>query len=81
MTTITCKIEESLDAELEAVVRKQGISKSEFVRQALEDRLQEHKQSASLSAYDVMKEACGIVKQGPLYLATNPQHLRNFGRD
>jgi hypothetical protein len=32
MTTITCKLPEALDAELEAVAEKRGVSKSEVVR-------------------------------------------------
>jgi Arc/MetJ-type ribon-helix-helix transcriptional regulator len=81
VTTITCKIPENLDAEMEAAVEKQGISKSEFVRQAIERSLQQQKTSVKLSAYDLMKDACGIVKRGPRDLATNSKHLEKFGRD
>jgi len=41
MTTITCKIPERLDAELEAVAEKRGVSKSEVVREAIEANLPE----------------------------------------
>jgi predicted DNA-binding protein len=81
MTTITCKIPEKLDSELEAVAEKRGISKSEFVREAIEHNLDQQKKQVKLSAYDVMKEACGIIKGGPRDLATNPKHLKGFGRD
>jgi Arc/MetJ-type ribon-helix-helix transcriptional regulator len=79
--TITCKIPEKLDSEVEAVVQKQGISKSEFVRQSIERNLEQERSSARLSAYDVMKEACGIIRRGPRDLATNPEYLKGFGRD
>jgi Arc/MetJ-type ribon-helix-helix transcriptional regulator len=79
--TITCKIPENLDAEMEAAVEKQGISKSEFVRQAIEQTLEHQKTSAKLSAYDLMKDGCGVVKEGPTDLATHPKHLAKFGRD
>lgn len=81
MTTITCKIPEKLDAELAAVVEKRGISKSEFVREAIEHNLEQQKKQGKLSAYDLMKEACGIIKRGPRNLATDPNHLEGFGRD
>jgi len=81
VTTITCKIPEKLDAEMEAAVRKGQISKSEFVRRAIEQTLARHKAAAELSAYDVMKDGCGIVKSGPTDLANNQAHLKNFGRD
>jgi metal-responsive CopG/Arc/MetJ family transcriptional regulator len=81
MTTITCKLPEALDAELEAVAKKRGVSKSEVVRRAIEANLPEQKKQAGLSAYDVMKTACGILKDGPCDLATHPRHLEGFGRD
>ena len=81
MTTITCKISEKLDAEMEAAVRKRRMPKSEFVRQAIEQTLARHKAAAELSAYDVMKEGCGIAKKGPADLGTNPAYLKDFGRD
>lgn len=81
MTTITCKIPEKLDAELEAIVEKRGISKSELVRQAIEQNIEQQKRQVKLSAYDLMKEACGIIKGGPRDLATNPKYMQGFGRD
>ncbi len=81
MTTITCKLPEALDAELEVVAEKRGVSKSEVIREAIEANLPEQKKQAGLSAFDVMKAACGILKGGPRDLATNPRHLEEFGRD
>jgi len=81
VTTITCKISENLNAELEAIAEKRGISKSEFVREAIERSLERQKYQVKLSAWDVMKEACGVLKGGPRDLATNPKHTKEFGRD
>ncbi len=81
LTTITCKIPEKLDLELEAVAGKRGVSKSAVVREAIEANLVEQRKRIKLSAYDVMKEACGIVTGGPRDLATNPKHMEGFGRD
>jgi metal-responsive CopG/Arc/MetJ family transcriptional regulator len=78
VTTITCKIPERLDATLEAVAAKRKVSKSEIVREALEENLGN---KAKISAYDLMKDACGIVKSGVRDLATNPKHLRDLGRE
>ena len=33
------------------------------------------------TAYDLMEEACGIVASGVKDLATNPKHMKRFGRD
>ena len=35
----------------------------------------------SLSAYDLMRAYCGIVDSGVPDLATNPEHMNDFGRD
>jgi hypothetical protein len=34
-----------------------------------------------VSAYDVMKDGCGIARSGHRDLATNPKHMEGFGRD
>lgn len=33
-----------------------------------------------VSAYDAMKDGCGIVKEGPRDLASNKKHLTDYGR-
>jgi hypothetical protein len=32
------------------------------------------------SAHDLLKDLCGIIKDGPEDLATNPKYLDDFGR-
>ena len=81
MITITCKIPERLDAELEAVAERRGVSKSKVVRESIEATLPEQKKQAGISAFDVMREACGIIKGGPRDIATHPRHMQGFGRD
>jgi predicted transcriptional regulator len=81
MTTITCRIPDKLDAELEAVAEKRKIPKSAVVREAIAANLQEQKNHGRLSAYDVMKEGCGVIKSGRCDLATNPKYMKEFGRD
>lgn len=81
MTTITCKLPEALDAELESVAAKRGVSKSEVVREALESSLPEQKRRAGLSAFEAMKSGCGMIQDGPRDLATHPRHMEGFGRD
>jgi hypothetical protein len=81
MRTITCKISERLDAELEAVARGKGISKSEVVRQAIEARVQTEKNGALLSAHDVLSAGCGIVKGGARDRSWNRKRMKGFGRD
>ena len=39
------------------------------------------KQPEPPTAYELMKDGCGIVDSGLGDLATNPKHLEGFGRD
>ena len=81
MATITCKIPKALNAELEAVASKRGVAKSVVLREALVANLKQQHQAANLSAFDVMREACGVVKGGPSDRSWNKKHLKGYGRD
>jgi hypothetical protein len=81
MSTITCKIPETLDAELEVVAEKLGVSKSAIVRDAIEHKIHQQKQQHALSAHDVMNPACGIIKGGRRDRSWNPKRMKGFGRD
>ena len=78
MKTITCKLPEKLDAQLEAAAQEEGISKSQVVRNALEDRIGRKRGKKSPRAYDLVKNLNGSVK-GPADLLTNPRYMENFG--
>ena len=78
MKTITCKLPEKLDAELAAAAREEGISKSQVVRNAMEDRIGRKRGKKSPRAYDLVKDLSGSVK-GPADLLTNPKYMENFG--
>ena len=81
MATITCKIPKALDAELEAVAEKRGVSKSVVLREALAANLHQQRAAANVSAFDVMREACGVVKGGPKDRSWNKKHMKDYGRD
>ena len=36
--------------------------------------------ASELSAFDLMKDGCGIIRSGVPDLATNPKHMEGFGR-
>jgi Arc/MetJ-type ribon-helix-helix transcriptional regulator len=76
MTTVTCKISEELDARLESVARKERVSKSAVLRDALEQRLKARRHRPS--AYDIVRHLCGSLR-GPRDLSTNPKYLNDLG--
>ena len=77
MTTITCKISDKVSADLEAIARQRRVPKSQIVREALAASFRKNK--AQVSAFDLIKDACGIVKGGPKDYASHPRHLKGFG--
>jgi Ribbon-helix-helix protein, copG family len=78
MTTITCKVSERLNAQLEALARRRRLSKSAILREALESKIKAAARLAVPSAYDLVKHLCGSLR-GPKDLSTNPKHMRGFG--
>jgi predicted DNA-binding protein len=77
VTTITCKIPDEVSARLEAAARQRRVPKSQIVREALAATLK--KKKPAVSAFDLMKDACGIIKGGPRNYASHPRYLRGFG--
>ena len=77
MTTITCKITDEVSAHLEAAARQRRVPKSQIVREALAASFR--KKKSTVSAFDLMKDACGIIKGGPKDYASHARHLRAFG--
>jgi hypothetical protein len=77
MATITCKIPEKINAHLSALARQRRVPKSQIVREALAASFRQTK--SKVSAFDLMKDVCGIVKGGPKDYASHRRHLKGFG--
>lgn len=77
MVTITCKLPEKINAHLSALARQRRVPKSQIVREALAASFRQTK--AKVSAFDLMKDVCGIVKGGPKDYASHRRHLKGFG--
>jgi Arc/MetJ-type ribon-helix-helix transcriptional regulator len=75
--TITLKIPEATARWLEEQAKQRHRSKSELVREAIE---QLRKASRPKSALTVAGDAVGRVASGKRDLASNKAHLRRFGR-
>jgi predicted DNA-binding protein len=77
MATITCKLPEKINAHLSALARQRRVPKSQIVREALAASFRQTK--SKVSAFDLMKDVCGIVKGGPKDYASHRRHLKGFG--
>jgi hypothetical protein len=76
--TITCKLSDELNAALTAVARKEGVSKSDIIRKAIEDRMELRQGKKSRRAFDLVGNLSGSLK-GPPDLLTNSKFREDFG--
>jgi len=81
MNTLTIKIPPRLEAEMLEASTQEHLSKSELVRRALETYLRQRKSTAPAeSVLDRAGDLVGCFGGGPDDLASNPDHLADFGR-
>jgi hypothetical protein len=80
MTTITCKIPDELNAQLDAEAARKLLPKSALVREAIERSLKHGRKARRQTAFDRVKHLCGIIKDGPKDLSTNPKYMKDFGK-
>lgn len=81
-STISLKVPQKLDRRLARASKAQGLSKSEFIRRAVERTLDEA-QPAKLppTMLELAGDLVGTVKFGPPDLSTNPKYLEGYGED
>lgn len=81
MHTVTVKLPEPPHRALTQASAQEHVSKSEFIRRALEIYLRERQAAGSLvSALDQADDLVGCFAGGPEDLSSNPYHLSLFGR-
>jgi Arc/MetJ-type ribon-helix-helix transcriptional regulator len=79
MKTISLKLPDSLHAKLVRLAKNRKRTKSDVVREALEQMLNGTSRARSISALDLAGDLVGSCK-GPGDLSTNPKYLERFGR-
>jgi hypothetical protein len=80
VVTITCKIPDELNQQLEAEASRRMLPKSALVREALERSFKRPRQTRRQSAFDRVNDLCGIIKDGPTDMSTNPKYMDGFGK-
>jgi len=82
-TTVEIKDELFRRAKAEAALR--GIKLKDLIEESLSYSLSKSRETSEsqpvVTAWDVMKDACGIFDSGTTDLASNPIHLEGLGRD
>jgi len=76
MPTVTVKMSEAQFAALKREASARRTSKAGLLREAF---LQRHEKAPGDSAFELIADLVGSV-HGPVDLATNPKHMRSYGR-
>ena len=76
MKTLSIKVPAALSARVVKLARSRKSTVSAVVREAIEG----YAPDESASFGDAAREYIGCVDSGPGDLATNPRHLKGFGR-
>lgn len=78
MLTITCKISDKLNAQLESLARRERATKSALIRRAIEQHVRRKGGRPAPRALDLVKSLRGTL-HGPTDLSSNPHHLEGLG--
>lgn len=80
MGTLSLKVTDQLERKIERASRRQGISKSELMRRAVQQYLDQAKSGKPfVSAYDMAPHLAGSIKGTPPDLSTNPKYMDGYG--
>lgn len=77
MVTISLKVSENLAHQLEEEAKQSSRSRSEIIREALQDKFESKKKRRTMT--DAFSE-CGEFFEGPRDLSTNPKYMEGFGK-
>ena len=81
MSTLTVKISDQLEQEMEEVLAEEHLSKSELVRRALTSYIfQRTSPPPFVSALEQAGDLVGCFEGGPEDLSSNPEHMSDFGQ-
>ena len=79
MKNLSLKLSEELHIRLTFVSKQRGAAKSDVVRDAIEAYLANPRSGDETSCAALAGDLIGSV-EGPTDLATNPKHLRGYGK-
>lgn len=79
MATLTVKLPEHLNQQLAATARRRGVSRSQFVREAIERSLRVLHASSGATCLDLAGDLVGS-HSGPSGLSMDAKYLKGYGR-
>ncbi len=79
MKTLSLKVPDGLDREIEEMAKRKGWSKSRVIRRAIAGYVPRGERSSNSSFLARAGDLVGCVS-GPPDLSSNPTHLKGYGR-
>lgn len=79
MKTLSLKLPEILEVQLNTYAKNNGLNKSEIIRRALSAYLTNDEKNTTGSFYDLAKDLAGSI-EGPPDLSTNKKYLDGYGK-
>jgi len=79
MKTLSLKLPEILESQLDIFARKSGMSRSEIIRRALLEYFSRDEVSHPGSFLDLAQDLAGSI-EGPSDLSTNKDYLEGYGK-
>lgn len=76
MPIITVRLSRRESARVATLAKRRKVTRSELIRQAISQMDKAEKRTA----LDDLSELVGVIRDGPRDLATNPKHMKGFGR-
>jgi Ribbon-helix-helix protein, copG family len=81
MITLTFKVPPALEQEIKQASHREKVSRSELVRRAVAVYVaRTPKQDVFVSALEQAGDLVGCFEGGPKDLASNPKHMKGFGK-
>ena len=80
MQTVSLKLPESLLAQLESAAKTRRVTKSQLVRESLQEALRQGPTGGVASCYDLARDLAGGLKGLPRDLADNPKYMQGLGQ-
>ncbi|WP_420467595.1 CopG family transcriptional regulator [Panacagrimonas sp.] len=80
MGTLSLKVADALDRDITRMSRRQGITKSELMRRAVQLYLaQRDGNEPFVSALELAGDLSGSIEGAPPDLSTNPKYMEGYG--
>lgn len=80
MQTISLKLSDAVAKKLSVVTHKKGVSKSELLRNIIDDYLSDKSSKKNKASFlELAEDLCGCVN-GPSDLSVNPEYFEDFGK-